>query len=432
MHTFALITFGCRVNQYDSRAVAEALFDLGWREVPPPQAEAIVINACGVTAKGSRKVRRRVYSLARTVRGKIYIMGCVPPEDRSSLLAVPQVAALVPATERERIVQIITGAKTPETLPSVRSAGSRTRGILKVQDGCNRRCTYCIVPSLRGPSRWRPVEAIAREAAHLLERGVPELWLVGTNLPSWGEGRLHELLFALDRVFRGRSGRLRLGTVSAEALSPELCNALVELPWLCPYLHLSLQSGSDRIRARMGRRLNCAEILRRVQVFRESVPRLTFGADVMVGFPGESEEDFERTRELCRRIGFVKLHVFPFSPRPGTPAASFRPCVSEHVVQQRVRGLLELEEETWRSCALAMVGETLDLVVEKEGEEAEGLTENYLRVRCCGQSLSKGTLVRVRITGLSERNGDRGRFLWGEPIGGQAGNERSRGSAAVG
>ncbi len=401
---FAVVTLGCRVNQYECRAVADALRRQGWREVDVAQAAHVVVNACAVTGKASRKTRRMVYHLCRVRKDRrVYVMGCVTVQDRAAMLALPQVRAFVPPEKREEIVEILTGSRGPKPALWLDSFGRRSRAYVKVQDGCDRFCTYCIVPHLRGRSRSRPAEEVEREMDGLLAGGINELWLVGTDLPSWGNGRLPDLLDRVAGTVARRGARLRLGTVSGEAITEELVAVFRRHRAICRHVHLSLQSGSTFIRQRMGRRTLPEEILRRTRLFAATFPGMAFSADVMVGFPGESETDFAATYGLCRRIGFLRLHIFPFSPRPGTRAADLPDRLEAGEIAWRIERLGELARSLRRAYGQRLIGQTVEVIVEKTGREfAEGVAEQYVKVRFSAAGCRRGDMVRVRITAVED------------------------------
>ena len=401
---FAVQSLGCRVNQYESRALAGALAGAGWREVAIGDAPHVIVNVCAVTEKGSRKARRLVRRLCRAApRRRLYVMGCATARDRAAYLALPQVRAVVPPPARDGLARIIAGCAGGA---APRSFGSRTRADVKIQDGCSRRCTYCIVPLLRGPSRSRSADEIAEECRALIAGGVAEIWIVGTHLDEW-EGGLPALLDRIGPLFDGVSARVRLGSIGMDALDAPLLAAAARHAGLCRHFHLSLQSGSERIRRRMGRRCGLGEIRARIARCRAALPGVMFTGDILVGFPGEEEEDFAATAALCREIGFLKMHVFPFSPRPGTPAADFagRPSAAE--TASRCARLAALERELFAAQAGALVGRILAVVVERAGEVAEGLAAEYVRVRFAPGAVRTGSIVRVGVEDL--RQG----FLWG-------------------
>ncbi|HAK93460.1 MAG TPA: hypothetical protein DCM87_00205 [Planctomycetes bacterium] len=404
---FAVRSLGCRVNQYESRALAGALAGAGWRETDAAAASHVIVNVCAVTEKGSRKARRLVRFLCRAApRRRVYVMGCATAHDRAAYLALPQVRAVVPPPARDAMARIIAGCAGGDAL---RSFGARTRAYVKIQDGCSRACTYCIVPLLRGPSRSRPAGDVAAECRALLAGGAPEIWIAGTHLDEWAGG-LPALLDSIGPLFDGVSARARLGSIGIEALTEPLLAAAARHAGICRHFHISLQSGSARIRRRMGRRCGPDEIRARIARCREALPGATFTGDILVGFPGEEEEDFAATAALCREIGFVKMHVFPFSPRPGTPAAGFsgRPAAAE--TASRCARLAALERELFALQAGALVGRTLAVVVERAGAAAEGFSEEYVRVRFAPGAVRKGAIARVRAADL------RPGFLWGEIV----------------
>jgi len=424
--TFAVLTLGCRVNQYESRALADLLRSRSWVETDLREAENIVVNACAVTGKGSRKTRRLIHRLCRTrPRRRVFVMGCMTAEDRAALLAFPQVRAVVSPLMREDIVKALTGK--PGRL-ELRGRGPRSRVYLKVQDGCSRKCSYCIVPSLRGPSRSRPLADVLRELDAVLRDGVPEIWIVGTNLSSWGGKRFLEQLGIVARRVKEAGARLRLGTVGLDVLTDEFERLLGANSAICRHLHLSLQSGSGRIRRLMGRRTAPEEIRAAIARFKRAFPRLALSADVMVGFPGEGEEDFAATRELCEEAGFMKLHIFPYSPRPGTGAENSAEAVPRSIVFRRCEELARLERELYVDFCRRLLGSVLTVVVEKTVPYAEGRAEEYVRVRFRpeGGETRPGSVERVKITEF--RDG----VLWGSRYGRETGVRRKGDPAVVG
>ena len=422
--TFAVVTFGCRVNHYESRALASVLSRSGWQEVDPKEAETVVVNACAVTVKSSRKTRRVVHRLCRgapnrLLNRRVYLMGCQTAEDRAAYMALPQVRAVIPPTGRDELLRMLTGHEGEFSIGGedrgagvLDSFGERTRAYVKVQDGCDRRCSYCIVPRLRGRSRSRSAAAVVAEVDGLLDRGVPEIWVVGTDLPDWGGGRLPELLDEIASRLQGR-GRIRLGTLGIEALTPELLAVMCRYPALCRHFHLSLQSGSGRIRRLMGRRTLPEGIRERVREVKRLFPETSFTADVMVGFPGETEEEFLATYELCRWIGFVKMHVFPYSARPSTRAARLPEQVTPPVAQERSARLRTLEAELREAFSRRLFGSILEVAVEEIGSVAGGMAAQYLRVRFQPSGPGRcrvGELVTVRVHEIREE------VLWGELV----------------
>ncbi len=399
--TFAVRTLGCRVNQYESRALADTLARAGWCETGVGAAAHVIVNVCAVTDRGSRKARRSVYQSCRGAPGRrVYVMGCATARDRAAYLALPEVRAVVPPPAREKLVEILTGTEAPLAL---RSFGARTRAYVKIQDGCSRACTYCIVPLLRGRSASRPAVEIVEECRALLSSGVPEIWLVGTRMEEWGGGTLPALVDRVGALLDGTSNRVRIGSLGLDALAEDLLASVARRRGICRHFHLSLQSGSERVRRRMGRRLTPDEIRARVRRCREVLADVTFTGDILVGFPGEDTSDFEATYALAREIAFVKMHIFPFSPRPGTRAAEFAPRVPEEVAAERCARLAALGEELFVQEAGKLIGRTLAVVVERAGQVAEGFAEQYVRVRFPARGCRKGDLRHVRAVDLREQ-----------------------------
>ena len=404
--TFTVRTLGCRVNQYETRAVAEALTRSGWTETGHGEAGVALVNVCAVTGKGSRKARRLVAHLCREAPWRrVYIMGCATPADRAAFLAHAPVRAVVPPVRRDAMVRLLTGGAAACPLTTFRA---RTRAYVKVQEGCDRFCSYCIVPLLRGRSRSRSAAEIRGEVERLVVGGVPEVWLVGTNLGDWTPGGLPALLEALAPVFAAGRGRVRLGSLGAECLTDALAEVFTSFPWVCRHVHLSLQSGAPRIRRLMGRRTPPAVVAERAGALRARCPGLTFSADVIVGFPSESDAEFAATCALIEGLEVVKLHVFPFSRRPGTRAAAMEGVPGDAVIAARTARLAALERVGLQTQARTLQGGVLEVVVEKAGPPAEGVAAQYVRVRIGAQGLVPGTRVRVRAQALC------GTVLWGE------------------
>ncbi len=398
--TFSTATLGCRVNRYETRALADLLTRHSWHETSPEAAAVLIVNVCAVTQKGSRKSRARVHRLLRSPAAEaVYIMGCMTEEDRAHYEALPGVKAVVMPEKREELALLLTGSTAPFQLETF---GDRARAYVKVQDGCDQFCTYCIVPHLRGRSRSRPLDEISSEIERLLEKGIPELWLVGTDLGDWNGGDLPSLVEQVAQLIERSPARcrIRLGTLSFASLTDKLLEVVERYSCICPHLHLSLQSGSQTIRRRMGRKTPPGEILQKLTKWKEAIPELFLSADVMVGFPGETEDDFRATCTLCCDAGLVRLHVFPYSVRSGTRAAGF-PCqVPLSVRKKRVRELKSLEAALFAAFIRKRLGSTVDVIVEKNGENGYGVSAEYIQVHFAAEGCIKGAYVTVRIDAL--------------------------------
>lgn len=420
--TVAFATLGCKVNQYETEALAEQFVRRGYEVVPFGEpADVYVVNTCTVTHIGDKKSRQLIRR-ARRANPKAFIVatGCyaqVAPEEVEAVgvdLVVgtrgrEHLAELV--DERlgkrdgpRRAVQEFDAACAFEELPISRTAG-RARAYIKVQEGCRDFCTYCIVPYARGPLRSRPAERVLEEAARLTANGYVEIVLTGTHLGAWGRDLpgapyLAELVARVAEV----PGllRLRLSSIEPLEITPALIDLMASSAVICPHLHIPLQSGDDEILRRMGRRYTTREYALLVEHARSRIRDLAVTTDVMVGFPGETEEQFARSLAFVRRTAFSGLHVFKYSPRRGTPAATFSGQVPAKVKEKRSDVMLALDAELRREFASRYAGRTVEVLVEEcvDGR-AEGLTGNYLRVsfpaeKDQGERSLIGRLVPVR------------------------------------
>ncbi|MEW6398299.1 MAG: MiaB/RimO family radical SAM methylthiotransferase, partial [Bacillota bacterium] len=291
-------------------------------------------------------------------------------------------------------------------------AQGRTRAVLKVQEGCDMRCTYCVVPAARGPACSRDPQAALREAHRLVTAGFHEIVLTGIQLGAYGRdlGMVDGLAWLVEEMAAIEGlRRLRVSSLEPVDVTGRFLGAMAAYPVICPHLHLPLQSGSDRVLAAMGRSYSAAGYLDLVRRAREKVPELALSTDVMVGFPGETDDDFAATVRVVEKVAFMRLHVFPYSPRPGTAAARMLERVPEKVKEERARILREVGAGLARSFALGLVGRVVEVLAEREQEGfVSGLTRNYVRVRFPGGPGLEGCLVGVRVTGAGADE------AWGE------------------
>jgi threonylcarbamoyladenosine tRNA methylthiotransferase MtaB len=372
-----------------------------------------VVNSCAVTARAEGKSRQLTRRLRRQHPGAIVaLVGCYPELRRAEAAAAAGADVVLGTGDRDRLAGLLRERGLPAAGPEAAAAapvlpgafaGERTRAVVKVQDGCEQRCTYCVIPYVRGPSRSRPPEEVAREVGRLVEAGFKEVVLTGIHLGAWGldlepPGRS---LSDLVREVLDVPGLARLRLSSIEPL--EVTGALVDLMAsdrrVCRHLHLPLQSGSDAVLEKMNRPYTAGEYLAVVERVRARVPLLGLTTDVMVGFPGETDEDFERTLEVVRRARFSRLHVFRFSRRPGTPAADLPGQVPTPVKKARSEELIRLGRHLGRDFRESLIGRTLEVLVERlvAPGEGEGLTDNYVRVRFRGPRARPNEIVPVLL-----------------------------------
>ncbi|MBC7227615.1 MAG: tRNA (N(6)-L-threonylcarbamoyladenosine(37)-C(2))-methylthiotransferase MtaB [Thermoflexales bacterium] len=417
MTTFYLHSLGCRLNQSEVEALARRLAARGHRVVDDPaQADICVVNTCAVTAEAERKTRHLLRALARVnPQARIAVLGCAATLRSEELAAFPNVAWVIPNEEKDRAAERILGSLSAAG-GVARGAGvrPRTRAFVKIQDGCDNACTYCIVHILRGPVRSCPPEEVVAEIAARVREGYREAVLTGVNIGAYGQDLgLKGGLAALVRAILTRTDlpRLRLSSVEPWDVDESLL-ALWPDPRLCRQLHLPLQSGCEATLRRMGRRMTAAEYAGLVERIRDAVPEMAITTDIIVGFPGEDEAEFAESLAFVERMAFARLHVFPFSPRPGTPAARMEGQVPEPVVRERAARMRELGERLAARYRRQFLGREMEVLWERRRRDGRwhGLTDNYLQVvTVCPADLHN------RITGTRLVGEDNG-FLTGEVI----------------
>ncbi len=424
---FTVTALGCKTNQYEADALAGQLRDRGLVQVAQgAKADLFILNTCTVTAEAERKARQLLRRFRRDNPGALLVVcGCYSQRSDLTRLADlvtgttgrDQLAGLILETvgNREALpldrVQPSLAEAVYEEL-GVTAIPEETRAYLKIQDGCDNRCAYCAICLARGPARSRSSARVLEEARDLLAMGYRELVLTGTNLNAYGkrskEGEspdLAGLLTDLDQL-EGLD-RIRLGSLESATLSPAFIEAIVKLDHLCPHFHLSLQSGSDRILRAMKRRDTVASFREGVSRIREAFPSAGITTDLIVGFPGEKDEDFEDTVSFCREIGFLRIHVFPFSARPGTAAAAMTDQVPKDQVAGRVNRLRELASELAVQAIADRLGQSRQILVEAIDQEggAVGYSPEYLRVRGVrlaqgADPIRRGQIRTMRLDGI--------------------------------
>lgn len=404
--TVALPTLGCKANRYDSDTLARALAALGYSIVPEGGcADVYIVNTCTVTGGAdakSRKICRRTLKL--NPDATLIITGCYASLEPEKLGAMAGVAAVVPITEQARIPELLLRLRPPTVVavaPTLHTSAERTRATVKVADGCNLSCAFCAVTLARGEVRSRPLPEVLAELRGLIAAGMPEIVLTGIRLDAYGIDvpggpRLADLLDATREL---GIPRLRLSSVEPLGVSQRLIDTLASHPSLCHHFHVCLQSGDDEILRGM-RRGYTTEFYRKVIArVRAAMPDATFTTDIIVGFPGESEEAFAHTLELVEEVGFIGLHIFKFSPRPHTTAATMPGQIQESEKDTRAVRLLALQRRLFATHAATLQGQVVPVLAER-GDE--GLTPHYERVRAPFPAEIIGHTVPMRITGAGE------------------------------
>ena len=418
-------TYGCQMNVYDSAAIGGILAARGYRRADSlPEADVVLLNTCSVREHAEHKVLSRLGELRSLRRrgelraGVLGVCGCMAERMREALADRERGADVVVGVdhyhelpdlldrvlEREAAAPVAVGHRDdvhyvapPEAYPTNNSH------LVTIHKGCDYRCTYCIVPETRGPQREKPPAVILDEIRAIVAAGGREVTLLGQNVTAYRHGNLD--FAGLLRQVAALPGlaRIRFLTGHPRDLTPRLLETMADLPAVCPWLHVPAQSGSDRVLRRMKRLYTAAQYLQMVETARRLLPDVTFSGDFIVGFPGETEEDFQRTLELVRAVRYDQTFNFKYSPRPGTPAARLADDVPPAVKKERLARLMAAQEAVWRELADAAVGEVWTAVVEgpsRHGPELErARTANNRKVLVPAAGRRPGDMVRVRVTG---------------------------------
>jgi threonylcarbamoyladenosine tRNA methylthiotransferase MtaB len=402
-----LRTFGCRANQYDTEAVRALIERAGGEIVHSPElADVAVFNSCAVTASAEADLRQSVRRAARRSPSlRTVVMGCAAARDDGRIAALPTVARVVAGGEPADVADAL-GLPFTGLPPNVQTG---TRALLRIQDGCDEHCTFCATTLARGAARSRSADAIVAEAERLAERH-PEIVLTGIHIGHYGIDCGESLSSLVERLVREVPRvRFRLSSLEATEVDDRLADLFAQPERLAPHLHAPLQSGSNAVLKRMGRHwYSAAAYAASVERIASRVSTFALGADVIAGFPGETDADHRATISCVESLPFTYLHVFPFSLRPGTPAERLGNQVASTVAEARAAELRAIGERAAAAHREARVGEECDLVVIGDGARREGLTEDYLTV-VVDASVPRGTRCRARL----ERDGSR---LLGVPL----------------
>ncbi len=407
MPRVALHTLGCKVNQYETEKIAEDFRARGFEEAPfSGVADVYVINTCTVTNTADSKSRQAARAAARRNPGAAVVLtGCYADTSADQLSELDGITMVIGNSDKSRLAQIVIESLYPE-MPGRSSVEThlpgRTRALLKVQDGCDQFCAYCAVPLARSVMSSRPMDEAISEAESLAKRGYKEIVLTGIRLGRYEPG-LVELIGALA----GISGikRIRLSSIELTDVPDGLLELMADKPKICLHLHLPLQSGSDEVLARMNRPYTALEFEAFAAKARALMPKIGITTDIMVGFPGETEAQFEETCSLAQRVKFSRSHVFPFSVRPGTAAAEMKDDVSSSEKTRRKKRLTELTDASMREFAEGLVCTTANVLVEGKKVQPSlwsGLTDNYVRVTFEGQRGSVGEIVDIEIESAAD------------------------------
>lgn len=420
MATFQLANFGCRASQADGMALKRQLVDAGFREAAAgDDSDVAVLNTCTVTATADAEVRQIIRRIHRqNPRCRILVTGCYAQRVPEEIAALEGVAWVVGNSHKHRVAELLKreAAKLTEQEPGRVIAGEiapefhfapatpddRTRPTLKVQDGCNARCSFCIIPGVRGPSRSLAPDAVIGELRRLEALSYREVVLSGINLGSYGRdlNRSIDFVGLLRRILAETAvARIRISSIELMDVTPALIELAHEEKRIAEHFHVPLQSGSDRILRLMNRRYWTAQYAERIFAIREALPHAGIGADVMVGFPQETDHDHTLTAEFIERLPFTYLHIFPYSARPGTPAAVRSAQVDQRVKRERARELQSRITEKRHSFLGSQIGRTLSVLTLDAGSAMEraGLSSNYLKVSIPSPGLAANVLADVEV-----------------------------------
>ncbi|MBQ7090983.1 MAG: tRNA (N(6)-L-threonylcarbamoyladenosine(37)-C(2))-methylthiotransferase MtaB [Clostridia bacterium] len=408
----AFYTLGCKVNQYDTQVMRDLMEAAGYQTVSfEDDADVYVVNTCTVTQISDKKSRQMVSRAKRNHPNSIIVIcGCFAQVAPHAAGALEGVDIVLGTSNRTDILSYLDrfradgqpiiavdncGALDKE---EIRSFGEKNRAVLKIEDGCENYCSYCLIPYARGKIRSKPIEIIHKETVALVKAGFLEIVLTGIHLGSYGKENGKPCLEAAIKEVASIAGveRIRLGSLEPRIITPAFIEAIRPVKSLCPHFHLSLQSGCDKTLKAMNRRYTSAEYEHAVQILREAFPNCSITTDIIVGFPGETEDDFKESLAFADRVGFAKIHIFPYSKRDGTRAAKMEGQLSKAVKADRVKRMEEIEKKNrlrfWRS----MIGTEQRVLPEEETNGIlHGFTSNYCPVQWPGSFENKTTILKI-------------------------------------
>ncbi len=414
MKTVAFCTLGCKVNQYETNAMMQKMIEAGYEVVDfETKADIYIINTCTVTNmadKKSRQMLRRVKEI--NPEAILVAVGCYAQVAKEKLEQIPEIDLILGINEKNDIVKYVEQASKNTYVSDVLhqtefldfgdvTYTEKTRAVIKVQDGCNQFCSYCIIPYARGRIRSRKPESVIKEITDVAKEGIKEVVITGIHIASYGkdfntEYRLIDLLEEIQKVDCVQ--RIRLGSLEPTLITEEFVTRLKELSKICDHFHLSLQSGCDETLKRMNRKYTTDQFRHVVELLRNAYPEVHLTTDVIVGFPGETEEDFNKTYEFLKEIKFYKMHVFKYSPRSGTVAAKMPNQIDGNIKEERSNKLIELSDENEKEYNQKYIGKEVEVLLEeREGEYLRGHTTNYMVVKMKTNENLENTIQKVVV-----------------------------------
>ncbi|PYI51811.1 tRNA (N(6)-L-threonylcarbamoyladenosine(37)-C(2))-methylthiotransferase MtaB [Paenibacillus flagellatus] len=441
MATVAFYTLGCKVNFYDTEAIWQLFKNEGYEQVDFEQtADVYVINTCTVTNTGDKKSRQIIRrAVRRNPDAIVAVTGCYAQTSPAEIMAIPGVDLVIGTQSRDQIIPLVKQFQEQrQPINAVRNImktrefeeldvpdfADRTRAFLKIQEGCNNFCTFCIIPWSRGLMRSRKPDSVIKQAHMLVEAGYKEIVLTGIHTGGYGEDMsdygLADLLWDLDKV-DGLS-RIRISSIEASQITDKVIEVLNASDKMCRHLHVPLQAGDDAVLARMRRKYTTAEFGAKIEKLHRAMPGVAITTDVIVGFPGETEEMFRNGYRFMEQMQFAEMHVFPYSKRTGTPAARMEDQIDEEIKNERVHELIDLSERMQLAYAQRYVGDVLEVIPERtykgapDGGLLMGYSDNYINLVFPGSEEMIGQICKVKLTeaGVNESRGDFVRVV--EPI----------------
>ena len=414
MKTVAFCTLGCKVNQYETNAMMQKMIEAGYEVVDfETKADIYIINTCTVTNmadKKSRQMLRRVKEI--NPEAILVAVGCYAQVAKEKLEQIPEIDLILGINEKNDIVKYVEQASKNTYVSDVLhqtefldfgdvTYTEKTRAVIKVQDGCNQFCSYCIIPYARGRIRSRKPESVIKEITDVAKEGIKEVVITGIHIASYGkdfntEYRLIDLLEEIQKV--NGIQRIRLGSLEPTLITEEFVTRLKKLSKICDHFHLSLQSGCNETLKRMNRKYTTDQFRHVVELLRNAYPEVHLTTDVIVGFPGETEEEFNKTYEFLKEIKFYKMHVFKYSPRSGTVAAKMPNQIDGNIKEERSNKLIELSDENEKEYNQKYIGKEVEVLLEeREGEYLKGHTTNYMVVKMKTNENLENTIQKVTV-----------------------------------
>ena len=416
MKTVAFCTLGCKVNQYETNAMMQKMIEAGYEVVDfETKADIYIINTCTVTNmadKKSRQMLRRVKEI--NPEAILVAVGCYAQVAKEKLEQIPEIDLILGINEKNDIVKYVEQASKNTYVSDVLhqtefldfgdvTYTEKTRAVIKVQDGCNQFCSYCIIPYARGRIRSRKPESVIKEITDVAKEGIKEVVITGIHIASYGkdfnmkpEYKLIDLLEEIQKV--DGIQRIRLGSLEPTLITEEFVERLKKLPKICDHFHLSLQSGCDETLKRMNRKYTTDQFRHVVELLRNAYPEVHLTTDVIVGFPGETEEEFNKTYEFLKEIKFYKMHVFKYSPRSGTVAAKMPNQIDGNIKEERSNKLIELSDKNEKEYNQKYIGKEVEVLLEeREGEYLKGHTTNYMVVKMKTSENLENTIQKIIV-----------------------------------